>query len=108
MGSFKARSIPTPSEERDVLLLAAGPTHFAPIVWTLLALAGACGLLALSSPRLFSKVAAVGNRWVDTSHALAKLDRRIDVDSRILPYSRWLGLAVVVSVALLAVVLSGR
>lgn len=99
---------PTLSGERDVLLLASVPTHFAPIVWTLLALAGACGIVALSSPRLFSKLAAVGSRWVDTSNALAKLDRRIEVDSRILPYSRWLGLAVVVSVALLAGVLSGR
>jgi len=91
-----------------MLVFAAVPTHLAPIVWTLLAMAGTCGVLALSSPRLFSKLAAVGNRWVDTSSALAKLDRRVDVDARVLPYSRWLGLAVVVSTALLAGVLYGR
>lgn len=89
-------------------LFASVPTQFAPIVCTLLAMAGGCGLLALLSPRLFAKLSAVGNRWVDTSSTLARLDRRVDVDARILPYSRWLGLAVVVSVALLACMLYGR
>lgn len=94
--------------EHDVKLLASLPAQFEPIVWTLIAGVGACGLLALLSPRLFSKLADVGNRWIDTSSALAKLDRRVDIDARVLPYSRWLGLAVVVSVALLAWVLYGR
>ena len=89
-------------------LLASLSTTYDPIIWTLLAISGAVGLLALLSPRLFSKLAAVGNYWVDTSNVLAKLDRRIEVDSRVLPYSRWLGVAVVLSVALLAFVLYGR
>jgi len=91
-----------------VFLTASTFGVYSPIVWGLLAAAGIVGLIALASPALFSKLAAVGNRWVDTSGFLAKLDRRVEVDSRVMPYSRALGAAVVASVAMLAFVLYGR
>jgi hypothetical protein len=91
-----------------VFLIASIPAAYYPIIWALLALAATVGLIALASPTLFAKLSGVGNRWIDTSSMLAKLDRRIEVDSRILPYSRLLGAAVVASVSLLAFVLYRR
>ena len=80
----------------------------APIFWTLAIFAGLLGVIALVSPPLFSKIARAGNHWVDTSKWLAKLDTRVEVDARVLPYSRQLGAAVIASVALLAFVLLKR
>lgn len=91
-----------------MFLIASISSPYLPIIWTTLAVAGALGVIALMSPRLFSKLAAIGGRWVDTSSILAKLDTRVDVDAHVLPYSRFLGAAVVASVGLLAFVLYGR
>jgi hypothetical protein len=79
-----------------------------PILWSIVVIAGALGLVALVSPRWFAAIARAGNHWVDTSKWLAKFDTRVDVDSRLLPYSRHLGAAVIASVAALAFVLIGR
>ena len=84
------------------------PATYSPIIWALLGLTATIGFIALASPALFAKLSGVGNRWIDTSGVLAKLDRRIEVDSRILPYSRLLGAAVLASVSLLAFVLYRR
>jgi hypothetical protein len=74
--------------------------------WTFLGLTGLAGLVALTSPRLFSKLAAGGSRWIDTARWLSRLDEPIDVDRFVLPYSRWLGAAVIASVAILGTVLA--
>jgi len=79
-----------------------------PVLWSVLALAALVGIVALVSPRWFAALARAGNHWVDTSKWLARFDTRVDVDSRLLPYSRHLGAAVVASVALLAMVLYKR
>jgi len=79
-----------------------------PILWSVLVVAGVLGVIALVSPRLFSKIARVGNHWVDTSKWLSKLDTRVEVDAHVLPYSRHLGAAVVASLAVLGVVLVCR
>lgn len=79
-----------------------------PILWSVVIAAGVLGLIALVSPRHFSAIARAGNHWVDTSKWLAKFDTRVDVDSRLLPYSRQLGAAVLASVAVLAMVLMNR
>ena len=66
-----------------------------------LGLIGVFGAIALVSPRMFASLAKGGGRWLDTSHVLATLDKRVDVDDRVLPHSRLLGVAVLASVALL-------
>ncbi len=76
------------------------------VMWSLLALSGAAGVIALLSPRRFSVFARGGNHWLDTSRALAKLDAPIDIDSRVLPYSRVLGALVLAAVAVLSLGLS--
>lgn len=81
---------------------------YLPITWALLALIGAVGLVALASPQWFARLDAFGSRWIDTSGWIAKLDRRIDVDGRVLPHSRLLGGAVLASVALVAWMISGQ
>jgi hypothetical protein len=78
------------------------------MLWSLLGAAGVLGLIALVSPRWFAAIARVGNHWVDTSKWLARFDTRVDVDARILPYSRHLGAVVIASVTLLAFVLIKR
>lgn len=72
----------------------------------LLILIGLIGLVALVSPKLFARLAQGGSRWVDTNKALAVLDRRFDVDRYVLPFSRILGLAVLLSVAVLLYVIT--
>ena len=67
-----------------------------------LGLVGCGGLLALVSPSLFAVVAKRSSRWVESDKVLAHLDKRIDIDSYVLPYSRVLGIAVLLAVALLA------
>jgi hypothetical protein len=69
-----------------------------------LGFAGISGLIALVSPRVFHKLAAGGSRWIDTSRFVAKLDRPIDLDRLVLPYSRVLGAAVLVAVVVLGLV----
>lgn len=69
--------------------------------WTLLACAGIIGCVAVCSPQAFRRLAERGAHWLDTDKIFAKLDRRFDVDRLLLPYSRWLGAAVVATVAIL-------
>lgn len=90
------------------MLLSSVFVAVAPTIWTILTLAAAVGAIALASPRLFAKLAAFGNRWIDTSSLLAKLDKRVDVDEHLMPYSRILGAVVIASVGLLMFVLNGR
>jgi hypothetical protein len=78
------------------------------VLWSIIAFAGVMGLVALVSPRHFAAIARVGNHWVDTSKWLARLDTRVDVDSRLLPYSRHLGAALLASLGVLAIVLFKR
>lgn len=75
---------------------------YLPIIWGLLALIATIGVVAVASPRWFARLDAIGSRWIDTSRWVAKLDRRIDVDARVLPHSRLLGGAVLMSVGLIA------
>lgn len=72
-----------------------------PCSWFLLAAAGLIGLVALVSPKTFRSLAELGGRWLDSEKLIAQLDKRIDVDRLVLPYSRWLGAAVVAAVAIL-------
>jgi len=82
----------------NTTLIAAHPA-LAPILWGSCALFGTVGLIALTSPRLFASLARVGNRWIDTSKFFAKFDAQVDLDSKVMPHSRWLGAAVVGAVA---------
>lgn len=81
---------------------------YLPIVWSLLALIAIVGVIAVASPKWFARLDAVGSRWIDTSRWIAKLDRRIDVDARVLPHSRLLGGAVLTSVGLIAWMICGQ
>ena len=81
-------------------LVAAG-APWGPFAWIFLGLIGALGLLAVLSPRRFAAVANRGGLWVDTNKLLEHLDRRIDIDTYVLPFSRWLGVAVLASVAVI-------
>lgn len=82
------------------------PDGLSPIIAALLAISGISGLIALISPRLFSKLAGGANHWVDTARILAPLDTRVDIDSHILPHSRLLGAAVLLAVGVLSFMLS--
>ena len=75
-------------------LLTAATPNFAPYVWTGLAILGAIGLLALTSPNRFRKLCTRSDRWIDTDKLLEPLNRRVDLDEHILPFSRILGGAV--------------
>jgi hypothetical protein len=79
-------------------LFAAHPA-LTPALWAFCVLFGGVGLIALASPRLFASLARVGNRWIDTSRFFSKFDAQVDLDSKVLPHSRWLGAAVVGAVA---------
>ena len=78
---------------------------WAPVIWGLLVVVGAVGVVALASPRVFAKLSAKTSRWVESKKVLECLDKRVDIDRYVLPFSRWLGAAVVASVLILALVL---
>lgn len=69
--------------------------------WSLLAMAGLLALVALVSPATFRSLAEFGGRWRDSSKLLERLDKPIDVDRLVLPYSRALGAAVIATIAIL-------
>jgi len=77
-------------------------------MWVLIGLAvtGALGLLAVVSPRWFKLIACQSSSWIDTSKVLAVFDKRVGVDRYVVQYSRLLGLAVTLSVATFALLLS--
>jgi len=87
------------------LCFAVVEAPWMPVVWSCLALFGFLGLLALVSPRLFASLAVRGGQWVDTDELTNKLNHRLDIDEHVLPHSRLLGAAVVVSVGVLSFVL---
>ena len=72
-----------------------------PVVWSLLALFGCFGVLALVSPGRFRRLTQTSSRWVDTQKLLSTLDTPIDVDRYVLPFSRALGAAVLIAVAVI-------
>ncbi len=73
----------------------------ATLLWGLGAFFAALGLLAMISPPRFAALARFGSHWIDTSHLLSKLDRRVDLDDKLLPYSRFLGASVVAAMGML-------
>jgi hypothetical protein len=79
-----------------------------PILGIALAVVGLCGVIALVSPRSFAVLAGRGNRWIDTASLLAKLETRVEVDARVLPFSRILGATTIIAVVFLSFVLYGR
>lgn len=91
-----------------MLVTASIQSSVVSIIGIALAVVGLCGVLALVSPRSFAVLAGRGNRWIDTASVLAKLDTRVEVDARVLPFSRILGAATIVAVIFLSFVLYGR
>ncbi|HEY2882929.1 MAG TPA: hypothetical protein VGJ15_10855 [Pirellulales bacterium] len=76
------------------------------VVWSLLALVGMLGFIALVSPSLFASLSRRSGQWVDTNKLAQVLDRRVDIDHYVLPFSRLLGAAVLASVAVLAYIVA--
>jgi hypothetical protein len=75
------------------------------ILWGTLGLLGLIGAIAVVSPTVFAKLATRSGRWVDTNKIVQVLDKRVDIDHYVLPFSRLLGVAVIASVAVLVFVL---
>lgn len=86
-----------------MFILAA--KQISPWAWLLICALASIGLLAMASPRHFSSLASRGSNWVDTDKLLQVLDRRIDIDESVKPFSRVLGFAVVASAILIAAML---
>ena len=78
------------------------PIQWQPFTWTLLAVAGIFGLMAILSPRLFSTVSAWSSTWIDIDRFAKKLDKRIDIDPGFTLHSRPLGALTVVAAVVLA------
>ena len=87
-------------------MLLAASQALGPWTWCFLCVLGSLGLLALVSPQTFSSVALRGGSWVDSSKYLAVLDKRIDIDQYVLPFSRVLGFSVLSSAVIIGVLLS--
>jgi hypothetical protein len=74
------------------------------VLWTTLGILGLIGLIAIVSPSRFQKIATRSGHWVDTNKLAEVLDKRVDIDRYVLPFSRLLGVAVILSVAVLSYV----
>jgi len=75
------------------------------IAWSVLGLLGTVGLVAVANPRWFRSLASMSNTWVDSDRMLQALNRRVEVDHLILPFSRALGVAVLVATGCLCYLL---
>lgn len=80
----------------------AAQLNLGPLVWAVLGILAAIGLLAVVSPRRFQTVCRGSDRWVDTDALLEPLNRRIDLDQHVMPFSRLLGVSVLMAVGVLA------
>ena len=69
-----------------------------PLFFCLLGVGAVSGIVALASPRLFCRIAAVCNRSIDTDRILASLDRSVNIDRVVIKHLRLLGAAAVASV----------
>jgi len=76
----------------------------APVVWTTLGIISALGMLAIVSPSRFTALTTRSSTWVDTDKFLTALDKRIDIDKYVLPFSRTLGVSVVLAAAIIALI----
>jgi hypothetical protein len=70
---------------------------FAPhgAVWAGLGVVAATGLLAVVSPRMFTRLAGWCSIWIDVDQFARKFDRRIEVDPHVLRHSRRFGMLIV-------------
>ena len=75
-----------------------------PLVWVLLGIFGGFASVAVVSPRRFAQLQERSNQWVNTNKLVALLDKRVDVDRFFMPHSRLLGVVVLASVVMLAIV----
>jgi hypothetical protein len=85
-----------------MLFILFAKISLAPFVWTLLGIFSTIGLVAVVSPRCFSALTNRSSTWVDTNKLLATLDTRVDIDKYVLPFSRVLGVSVLVAVGIIA------
>jgi ribose/xylose/arabinose/galactoside ABC-type transport system permease subunit len=85
-----------------MLCILFAKISLAPFVWTLLGIFSGIGLVAVISPRCFSTITNQSSTWVDTNKLLSTLDKRVDIDKYVLPFSRVLGVSVLVAVAIIA------
>ena len=81
------------------ILLAFAPKQA--VLCGTLGVLGLIGIIAIISPSAFQKLATRSGRWVDTNKIVQVLDKRVDIDHYVLPFSRLLGVAVIISVAVL-------
>ncbi len=77
-------------------------TQWQPFVWTLVGIAGSFALVAILSPRLFAKLNAWTSLWIDFDGLAKKVDKRVDIDHRVVPHSRLLGAMTIVATGVLA------
>ena len=52
---------------------------------------GACGLLALTLPHVFQRLARFMGKWVETRPIVPLADKRIDIDDYVLQHTRFFG-----------------
>lgn len=83
-------------------ILDVSSTQWQSFVWIFVGIAASFALLAILSPRLFAKLNAWSSLWIDTDRVAKKTDKRIDIDHRIIPYSRLLGAMTIAAAAVLA------
>ena len=69
-------------------------TIWRPVLLTLLVFTAICGLIAVLSPRWFSRLASLGSQWVDSQRYVRWLDARIDIDHVVLRHARAFGICV--------------
>lgn len=89
-----------------VFAFTAAFTMLQSVLWACLGIVGFLGILALVSPRRFNVLATGSARWIDTTKLTTVVDKRIDIDRFVLPFSRLLGVAVLAAVCVLAYVFS--
>jgi hypothetical protein len=76
--------------------LPSAPT-WRSIVWITEGTVVVAGVLALASPRLFTRLAKLGGVWIDTNQILEKGDKPISIDHFVVRHSRVFGFCVLIA-----------
>jgi hypothetical protein len=82
--------------------LAVSSIEYESLVWALLAVAAGIALVAILSPRFFSKLNAWSSVWIDVDRFAGRTNKRIDIDHRVLLHSRLFGAMTIVAAGVLA------
>jgi hypothetical protein len=70
------------------------------LFWSIVVFIGSFAIWAICWPQRFAQLARASSSWIDSSKMLAVLDKRLELDSFVLRYTRAFGVFLLIGLAL--------